>query len=105
MPQVEIDKVWYDLTAINEQPVSEIVVYSMKTYADIWQKRFAEDLVDVMNGMHKPLPATVKLQLRTLDTQQLITRDVAMTTENRWATWRNLNGVPGREFAGGGTTV
>jgi len=38
---------------------------------------------------------TVRLKLRTLDTHELVTlKDVRMASENRWAIWRQRNGVP-----------
>jgi RNA polymerase sigma factor (sigma-70 family) len=90
-PEVEINNTWYELVSLNDQPIAEIVDFTQRAYRDIWQKRFAEDLVQVMQGLNKPLAAAVKLQLRTLDAKQLITQSVPMTTENRWTTWRNIN--------------
>jgi len=54
-----------------------------------------EDLVEVMAAMGAKPGDTVRLKLRTLDTHELVTlKDVRMASENRWAIWRQRNGVP-----------
>jgi hypothetical protein len=83
--QVQVDGTWYELVAIDDQPFANIVEFAKKKYGDAMvQKRIDEDLVEVLTATrHKPGEA-VKLQLRSLDTGAVITREkVPMTKENR----------------------
>ena len=63
--------------------------FCKKTYPDLWQKRFEEDLVEVLTKMgHKP-GATVKLKVRPLDAKDAhVLERVPMTKENRTALWK-----------------
>jgi hypothetical protein len=92
-PEVEVKGVWYELRAIDGVPAPEIVAFAQKTYRARWQKRFEEDLVEVMSKMgHRP-GSRVTLVLRDPAggrTQEL--RDVAMTKENRTAIWTAASG-------------
>ncbi len=78
----------YELTAMNGLPVSEILKFCRAQYRGRWQKRFAEDIVPVMNDMGHPLNSdnTVSLTLMNTTTGQSI--DIAsaiMTGQNRSA--------------------
>ncbi len=92
-PEVQVNGKWYALVAINDIPAEDIVKFAQDTFGpDLWQKRFDEDLVEVMTDMnHAPGP-TVKLTLRTLDTnEQVIIEKAPMTHENRQKIWSNRN--------------
>ena len=80
----------YELISIDELPATQIFEFCQKTYAARWEKRFAEDLVEVMSGMGKEAGTIVSLVLKELDTNNLITvPDAPMTAENRRAVWES----------------
>jgi RNA polymerase sigma factor (sigma-70 family) len=93
-PQVQVNGTWYQLVAVNDIPVEQIIPVAQQRYgyAQVdrgrvaWQKEFGENIVAILTRMgHKP-GTTVKLQLTTLDTAQPLTMEnVAMTPENRRA--------------------
>jgi len=93
MPVVQVNGVWYDLIAINNVPAQEIVQFAKDSYGfndmggqPFWQKRFGEDLEQVMGRMRHPIAQTVDLQLRDSMTGQIIRLDkVERTAENRTA--------------------
>lgn len=85
-PEVKVDGEWFKLVSLNELPVTEIVAFSQRTYGDKWQKRFEEDLVELLTGMGHPPQDTVKLVVQSLSTAETRTLvDVPMTTANRRA--------------------
>lgn len=87
-PEVEVNGEWFNLISIDEVPVSEIVAFSKKTYDDLWQKRFEEDLVELMAGMgHEPSESVrlVVVPLPPKDAQEQVLEDVPLTKENRIA--------------------
>ena len=63
-PEVEIDGSWLVLVAIDGTPVAEIVAFAKERHGGRWQKRFAEDLVQVLTEMGKPPGRTVTLVVR-----------------------------------------
>lgn len=85
-PEVRIDGHWYGLRSIDSLPVEKILAAAKDRDADRWQRRFEEDLVQVLSEMgHKP-GKSVKLVVRDLHTGKEVTFDkVPMTTENREA--------------------
>jgi hypothetical protein len=93
MPVVQVNGVWYDLIAINNVPAQEIVQFAKDSYGfndmggqPFWQKRFGDDLEQVMGRMRHPIAQTVDLQLRDSMTGQIIRLDkVERTAENRTA--------------------
>jgi hypothetical protein len=93
LPEVMIDDAWYELRSINDIPVADIIKFAQDEFGDRWQKRFSEDLVEVMTKMGQPPKETVKLVLRTLENGDEVTMDdVPMTKENRNRIWRRRNG-------------
>ena len=82
--EVEFDGQVYQLVSIDDLPSKEILGGARKQYGDLWKKRFAEDLVEVMDVMgHRP-GATVKLVLRDPRSSAIKTVERApMTAENR----------------------
>ena len=59
--EVEIDGRWTRLLKIDSSPVADIVAFSQRIFADKWQKRFGEDLVEVLTLMKHPPGPTVDL--------------------------------------------
>ncbi|GMV94072.1 MAG: hypothetical protein AMXMBFR82_38500 [Candidatus Hydrogenedentota bacterium] len=83
-PEVMVDDVWYTLVSLNGVPASDIVAFSQETFGDKWQKRFEEDLVELLTRMGHEPDDTVTLVVQTLDTAETRTlEDVPMTYANR----------------------
>jgi hypothetical protein len=105
VPEVRVQGVWYELRAIDDLDSGKIVAFCKKTYPDRWQKRFGEDLVEVLSRLgHKPtlnerwIPV-VRLKVRRLDTGQVQVLDqVPMTEENRRAVWENASRRAAEDF-------
>ena len=85
-PVVKIGDDWFALVSLDGTPAEDIVSFSRRTYANIWRKRFEEDLVEVLSRMaHKPKD-TVRLVVRPLGSQATRTLEgVPMTEANRRA--------------------
>ena len=80
----------YELISIDGLQAIQILEFCHKTYAARWEKRFAEDLVEVLSGMGKTVGNSVDLVLKDLDTDEVIkVSDAPMTTENRRSVWKN----------------
>jgi hypothetical protein len=85
-PEIAFRDNWYELVSLDDVPAYEIVVYSQKTYGADWQKRFEEDLVELLTRMGHPPGETVKLVVRPVARSQTLTLEkVPMTTANRKA--------------------
>ena len=82
---VKIGDAWFKLVSLDGIGAGKIVAFSQKTYGGKWQMRFAEDLVDVLDGMgHHPEDNTVELVVQELGSSNRQTLSgVAMTKENR----------------------
>ena len=79
----------YELISIDGLQAIQILEFCHKTYAARWEKRFAEDLVEVLSGMGKTVGNSVDLVLKDLDTDEVIkVSDAPMTTENRRSVWK-----------------
>ena len=78
----------YELVAIDGLTTRQIFEFCKRTYEGQWEKRFAEDLVEVMSGMGKAPGRTVNLDLRDIAAGKVVTVDKApMTGENRRSVW------------------
>ncbi len=85
-PEVKVRGAWYHLDAINNIPVSVILEHCRKLHLGAWQRRFDEDLVQVLNEMDQPPGEHVALEVRHLTNGEPATlRDVPLTEENRQA--------------------
>lgn len=85
-PEVEFGEEWFRLVSLNGVPAAEIVAFSQETFGDKWQKRFEEDLVEVLTRMGHEPGRTVTLVVKTLDTAETrALEDVPMTRANRKA--------------------
>ncbi len=51
VPEVQLDGEWFVLKSINDIPVTEIVAFAKEKYRSRRQKRFDEDLVQVLSEM------------------------------------------------------
>jgi len=85
-PEVEVGGQWYQLVSLDDLPVADILAFSRRNYGERWQKRFEEDLVELLTRMGHPPRSTVKLEVRSLRSSETsILENVPMTTANRQA--------------------
>lgn len=78
----------YQWLGLDDLSIDTIVASAKKQFGDRWQKRVAEDLVEVLGGMDYEPGETVRLLLRVPTTEQAVTVSAAMTEDNRWAVYR-----------------
>jgi hypothetical protein len=86
-PEVQLDGEWLKLVSLDGLPVADIIAFSQQNYDDKWQKRFEEDLVELLTRMgHKPADA-VDLVVETLASppESRTFKDVPLTEANRRA--------------------
>ncbi len=84
LPEVRIDGQWYALRSIDGLSVDDLIVFAKKQYGGRWEKRFNEDIVQVLSEMGHPPGRTASLVVRHLETGKERSLDkVPMTTENR----------------------
>lgn len=82
--RVEPDGDWFEPVSIDDVAVSDVLVFCKKRYAGKWQKRFDEDLVQVLSEMGHPPGKTVKLVLHGIVTDEVKILDAApLTRANR----------------------
>lgn len=94
-PRVRVHGEWVTLLAIDGRRVEDIVAFARETYPDrpgetrpLWQKRFEEDLVEVLTRMGQAPGAEVDLIVEDPSGAQRTLEDVAMTAENRRELWK-----------------
>lgn len=85
-PEVQVDGEWFMLVSLDGIPASEIVDFSRRTFGSRWDKRFEEDLVELLTRMGHPAEDTVTLVVQSLTTSETQTLEaVRMTRANREA--------------------
>jgi len=84
-PQVLLGSDWFQLTSVDGTAVAEIIAHARTAFGPIWQKRFDEDLVEVLGGMGSPPGESVVLGLRDPETGEALERAAPMNSENRAA--------------------
>lgn len=84
-PLVKIGEEWFTLVSLDGTAATAIVAFSLRTYANKWQKRFEEDLVEVLTRMGHEPKNTVRLVVSPLGSPETRTLDVPMTEANRRA--------------------
>jgi hypothetical protein len=89
-PVVQVDGEWFTLKQIDGSTTEKIIAYCKKQYGDKWQKRFSEDLVEVLKGMgHSPQPTAM---LTLMKGSTIVQKQASMTSENRQAVWKYNSG-------------
>ncbi len=89
LPEVQVDAKWYRLVSLNDLALTDILAFSQKRYDRHWQKRFDEDLVELLVRMGHPPQRRVKLVLKPLNSEVTYTlKNVEMTEENRSAIYK-----------------
>jgi hypothetical protein len=91
-PEVKVNDTWYELLAIDDTAAGDIVKYCKEKEEKVWQKRFEEDLVEMMGRMGHEPGEKVTLKLRDLKTGKTeVRKDVPNTHANRQAIWSARN--------------
>lgn len=80
--EVEYEGSTYHLVSINDVPTDVILNSSRTHFGSQWERRFVEDLVEVLAAMGVPPETTVKVVLRNESGQTKSVR-APMTSENR----------------------
>ena len=88
--RVEFEGNYYEFISINDIPVEDIIESAKSQFQQRWEKRFVEDLTQVMAGMGRhPGERVVKLVLRDPDSGQIhAAAEAPLTKENRSEVWR-----------------
>src|SRR5262245_49497699 len=80
VPEVKVDKTWYELVALNNVSARRIVDACKAADPKDWSKRFEEDLVAVLKRIDVPCGETVELKVKDLKSGRVQTLDsVPMT--------------------------
>jgi hypothetical protein len=87
-PSVRLGDAWFELVSVDGVPVPEIIAAARQSFGAGWQKRFDEDLVEVMGGMGRTVGPTVTLGLRSPGAGEVVTRTAPMNAQNRAAMMR-----------------
>ena len=83
-PEVHVESNWYTLLAIDGVQSSDIIAFSQKHHGDKWQKRFSEDLFELMVRMGHEPGKTVSLTVRKPDASTTETlKEIPMTEQKR----------------------
>ena len=86
VPEVEIAGRWYVPLALDGVAVSEVVNHCRSAHGDRWQRRFEEDLPEMMAALGRKLGATVSIRVRDLASDEERTLGaVELTADNRAA--------------------
>jgi hypothetical protein len=84
VPDVRVSGIWFELVSLNDWPANKIVSACQALGGKNWQKRFEEDLVEVLTRSGHEPGLHVTLQVRELTTgNDLLLKEVPMTEENR----------------------
>jgi len=84
-PMVQVDGRWYELLAINGMKASEIIAFCQRRYGDRAEKRFVEDIYDVLLAAGIADPKVVDLRVRDEMGQEQVLHGIPMTREKRQA--------------------
>ena len=91
LPRILLNGTWYELVSIEAIPTTQLIGYARKSFAELWRKRFDEDMAEILQALGRPRSATVSLGLRDLVTGEPLTRPSAMNSDNRALLMRAKN--------------
>jgi hypothetical protein len=80
-PSVRVGGEWHALVSLDGIPAAKLVSACRTEYGDRWQKRFSEDLVELLKKLGRAPQATVELEL--MKDGKTVKRGEAMTEANR----------------------
>ncbi len=98
LPVVRIDNDWFSLEKLDKTDIKSIIEYCKKEYDDNYQKRFSEDLVEVLKKMGMTPGLHVEMELKK--DGKTIVKQIEMTKENRRLAWQ-YNNDPTDPVSGG----
>ncbi len=77
----------YELVSINDQSAGQLLSFCRRKYGDWWEKRFTEDVVEVLDEMGHPTTSdkTVRLVLKDSASRGVTIERAPMPAENRRA--------------------
>lgn len=94
-PNVQVRGKWYELVSMDGLSAAQIIAQCRAMDSRNWQKRFEEDLVEVLARTGHPIGDRTMLEVKDLETGQLgVLPDVPLTRENRDALWRAASTRP-----------
>lgn len=93
-PIVQFKNDWYSFEGLGHLKKQEIVTFCKKTYGNRWQKRFSEDLVEVLNGLNYIPNKQVVLTLSKNGVSKEYTG--TFTSENRLSCWNYNLSIEGK---------
>ncbi len=93
-PEVLVEGRWYELLAIDGLRVAYIGGFARQAAGELWRKRFSEDLVQVLNQMGDWCWWQVELELRNLETGEVIEKAANLSKENRTRIYRDRYAWP-----------
>lgn len=94
-PHVQVGGKWYELLSMDGLSAAQIVARCQALDPEHWQKRFEEDLVEVLMRTGHPIGDRTMLEVKDLETGQIrVLMDVPLTRENRDALWRAASTRP-----------
>ncbi len=103
VPEARLRGTWYRVVAIDGVAVEEILAHAKQAHGRKWQRRFAEDLVQLMTEMGKAPGERVSLDLIKLKTGKAVHFDaVKMTHTNRQALLAQRRKAEERQGPAGG---
>ncbi|MEQ8209913.1 MAG: serine hydrolase domain-containing protein [Lacipirellulaceae bacterium] len=83
-PEVKVKGRWYKLVKLDHLTTEKILAFSRQTYNSKWQKRFEEDLVELLQAMGHAPNRRVTLEVQPLDSAETKTlKRIPMTKANR----------------------
>jgi hypothetical protein len=89
---VEFESRSYWLKSIESWSTKEILESCRKEYGPRWEKRFVEDIAEVLTNMGATPSGTVKLVLVDRETgKRRVVSEAPMTLENRRAVYEKFN--------------
>jgi len=83
--RVRFDGEMYQLVSIEGIATKEILNASRRQFGDLWEKRFVEDLVEVLEGLGRDVGKTVALELARADGEVITIENAPVTEANRRA--------------------
>ena len=90
-PEVKVEGTWYTPVSIHGTDVQEILNYCGKRWPGKLEKRFAEDLIEAMEGMGVAPPAKVNLVLLRLEDGEQVTLTGVTLSESKRNALRDAN--------------
>ena len=92
---VQFESSWYRLVELNGISAAEFYAHCKRVYGRRAEKRFTEDLVEVLDGLGHKNATAVSLVLDNIETGERVEREkVVMTEANRRLVWLSRQGEP-----------